>query len=118
MEGRFRERMFNTPQFQALRREYVENTLARCLHLEQEAASLRSGGQADLQAIRLEIHKFRGSGGFYGFKEISVASAIAEDQLILVLEGTIERNDALLADQVDLVVASVRAAAAEIGLEA
>lgn len=103
--------MFNTPEFQALRREYLDGALQRCAHLEQEAALLRSGGEVDLQALRQEVHKFRGSGGFYGFKELSAASAVAEDRIIQTIAGELNPEPLHLAGLIDQVVAAARQAA-------
>ncbi len=108
--------MFNTPEFQALRREYLSGALERCGHLEQEAGRLRGGEPVDLKALRQEIHKFRGSGGFYGFAALSQASGQAEDQLILTIDGEIEQQNEALAELVNQVVLLARAAATEVGL--
>lgn len=108
--------MYNTPEFQALRREYLQGALERCDHLCGEIARLRAGEPVDLQTLRQEVHKFRGSGGFYGFQRLSTTSGAAEDQLILVLDGDAPRDDQALAALVERIVAAVGEAAAEIGL--
>lgn len=108
--------MFNTPEFQALRREYLQGVIERAAYLRDEAANLRKGGSVDLKQLRQEIHKFRGSGGFYGFAALSAASGQAEDQLVLTLDGEIERDDETLATLVDRVVEAVEAAAKEAGM--
>jgi len=109
-------RMYNTEEFQALRREYIQGALERCSHLRAEAVRLRAGEDVDLKPLRQEIHKFRGSGGFYGFGALSTASGTAEDQLILTMDDEIERDDARLAVLVTLVVDAAEAAAKELGL--
>lgn len=107
--------MFDNAEFQALRREYITGAMERCAHLEEAAALLQHRGEIDLKSLRQEIHKFRGSGGFYGFTALSGAAAAAEDQLILVLDGEIPRDDQALAKLVDDVVAALKAAQAEVG---
>ncbi len=108
--------MYNTAEFQALRREYLQGALERCSHLQSEADRLRAGAGVDLRPLRQEIHKLRGSGGFYGFAALSTAAGAAEDQLILTMDDEIERDDARLADLVTKVVATARVAAKELGL--
>jgi HPt (histidine-containing phosphotransfer) domain-containing protein len=106
--------MFDNPEFQALRREYIAGAMDRCAHLQEETGKLKAGGDVDLKSLRQEIHKFRGSGGFYGFSALSGAAARAEDQLVLVLDGEAPRDDSLLAVLVDAVVATLQAAAQEV----
>lgn len=108
--------MYNTPEFQALRREYLEGALERCAHLRNAAEHLRADEPVDLVALRQEIHKFRGSGGFYGFKDLSAAAAAAEDALILTLDGELERDHSRLGELVGLVADAADAAAKELGL--
>lgn len=108
--------MFNTPEFQALRREYMQGVLERCAHLRAEADKLAGGDEVDLRQLRQEIHKCRGSGGFYGFAELSKTSAVAEDQLVLTIDGEIDRDNAHLAQLVHRVVDAAEGAAKEVGL--
>lgn len=108
--------MYDTQEFQNLRREYLTNALERCDYLESESARLRSGEAVDLKALRQEVHKFRGSGGFYGFAALSAAAGQAEDTLILTLDDEIPRNDSQIASLVAAVVAAAREAAKEFGL--
>jgi len=108
--------MFNSPEFQALRREYVESVLERCAHLLTEATRLRSGDEVDLTKLRQEIHKFRGSGGFYGFAGLSQNSGTAEDHLLLVMDGEIPRDNRAIAALVEKVVEAAGAAAKDVGL--
>ncbi|HYG58761.1 MAG TPA: Hpt domain-containing protein [Symbiobacteriaceae bacterium] len=108
--------MYNNPEFQALRREYMQGVLERCQYLSEETERLRKGEPVDLRGLRSEIHKCRGSGGFYGFTALSGASAVAEDQLVLVLDGEAERNDQELTELVQRVVDAIHAAAREVGL--
>lgn len=103
--------MFNTPEFQALRREYIQGAIERCDYLREQAGLLKQGDPSvDLLKLRQEIHKFRGSGGFYGFAELSQASATAEDRLIQVLDGDVTRDNEALAGLVERVVEAAEAA--------
>ncbi len=108
--------MFDTPEFQALRREYLQGAMARGQHLKEAVADLRAGREVDLTHLRQEVHKFRGSGGFYGFKDLSAAAAEAEDHLILVLDGDRPRDDQAIADLVEKVTAKLDAAVRQVGL--
>ncbi|MFZ5824882.1 MAG: Hpt domain-containing protein [Bacillota bacterium] len=108
--------MYDTPEFQALRREYLQGALDRVAHLKEHAHLLRNGALADLKELRQEIHKLRGSGGFYGFHELSEAAARAEDTIILVLDEELDRNDQQIAALIDRVVETVNTAAAQAGL--
>lgn len=108
--------MFNSPEFQALRREYLQGVVERVAYLREEAAKLRAGQLAELKPLRQEIHKSRGSGGFYGFADLSKAAAAAEDQLVLTIDGEIDRDDQALAALVDKVIAAAEAAAREVGI--
>lgn len=108
--------MYDTPEFQSLRREYLQGALDRIAHLKEQAELLRRGALVDLSELRQEIHKLRGSGGFYGFQELSNASAKAEDTIILIRDEELERNDEQIAALVDRVVETVAEAAAKAGL--
>jgi chemotaxis protein histidine kinase CheA len=105
--------MFNAPEFQALRREYVEGALGRCHYLAGEAERLLVGDPVDIVLLRHEVHRLRGSGGFYGFAAISEAAAATEDYLLAVIAGTVvldRGGGALLL----AVVAAVQAAKSEV----
>lgn len=108
--------MYNTPEFQALRREYLQGAVDRVAPLRAEAALLRQGALVDLRPLRQEIHKLRGSGGFYGFQELSDAAAKAEDTIILVVDEELERDDQQIAALVERLVQTVEEAAAKAGL--
>lgn len=75
-------------QMAALRAEYLESARAVVEHLEAEAERLGAGRltHAEVAGLRQRVHKVRGSGGFYGFPEISAAAANLEDSLILFLQ--------------------------------
>ena len=99
--------MNNIPEFDELRREYLQGAVDRASHLREQVAQLRQGGPVDLKALRQEVHKLRGSAGFYGFKALSAAAAAAEDTMILVLDGELDRDDRQIADLVDGVIAAI-----------
>lgn len=104
--------MYDTPEFQSLRREYLQGAVARIGQLTEAAAALRCGAPVDLKQLRQEIHKLRGSGGFYGFHTLSHAAAEAEEALVLILDGERARDDLQIASLVDRVVQALEAAAA------
>lgn len=104
--------MNGSEEFEALRREYIQSAQQRSEVLEKAAASLRKGETVDLKELRQGVHKLRGSGGFYGFAQLSAAAGEAEDQLILVLEGEAEQNNEALAGLMDKVAAELKKAAA------
>jgi HPt (histidine-containing phosphotransfer) domain-containing protein len=108
--------MFDSPEFQALRREYVQGILERCEQLRAYVRQLRAGEPVDLREIRQEVHKCRGSAGFYGFPSLTQAAAAAEDQLVMVIDGEAPRDDATLSDLVEAVVAAAESCAREVGL--
>ncbi|MFZ5814379.1 MAG: Hpt domain-containing protein [Bacillota bacterium] len=108
--------MYDTPEFQALRREYLQGAIQRVELLMEQAEALRQGASVDLKPLRQEIHKLRGSGGFYGFHELSNAAARAEDTIILILDGELERDDQQVAALVDRVVEEIGQAAAKHGI--
>jgi len=107
--------MNHSAEFEALRREYIRSALQRSRILKEAASALRRGEAVDLNALRQEIHKFRGSGGFYGFPRLSEAAGNAEDQLIRVLDGETERDDQALAELVEQVITEAEEAARSIG---
>ncbi|BAD41382.1 conserved hypothetical protein [Symbiobacterium thermophilum IAM 14863] len=102
--------MFDSAEFAALREEYLQGARERAGRLREAVAALREGGPVDLRQLRQEVHKLRGSGGFYGFRALSAAAAAAEDALLMVLDGEQERDDHALADLVARVVAEIEAA--------
>jgi len=102
--------MFDSAEFAALREEYLQGVLQRAGHLREAVTALRQGSPVDLRQLRQEVHKLRGSGGFYGFKALSAAAAEAEDALLMVLDGELERDDKALADLVDRVLEEIDAA--------
>lgn len=108
--------MYDTPEFQALCREYLQGAVERTAHLKAAVTALHQGTLPDLKPLRQEIHKLRGSGGFYGFQGLSEAAARAEDTIVLVLDEELERDDQQIASLVERLVQAVEEAAAKAGL--
>lgn len=104
--------MYDTPEFQALRAEYLTGAQERSAHLQEAVTQFRQGADVDLKQVRQEVHKIRGSGGFYGFRALSEAAARAEDTLIMVIDGELDRDDQQIASLVEKVVQEVAAAVA------
>lgn len=53
--------MMNSPEFQALRLEYMQSVVDRCGYLADAAQALQTNQDLDLIPLRHEIHKIRGS---------------------------------------------------------
>jgi len=90
--------------FQELRREYLSQSKDRLAELRAGLSALRSGASGAAAALKTHFHRLAGSGGSYGFPEISVIAKEAElwiatgpppDQAAVArLEETIERLEA------------------------
>lgn len=76
-------------QMAALRAEYLQSARAQVAYLEDVAGRLTAGrlSDAEVAALRQQVHRLRGSGGFYGFAAISAAAAALEDNLLLFLQA-------------------------------
>jgi len=105
--------MYETPEYLALRREYLQNAAVHAKHLRKRLQELREGAAVDLLQLRKEVHKLRGSGGFFGFRALSEAAARAEDTILLVLDGEMERDDQQIADLVERLLEEIAAAIRE-----
>ncbi|MBA3522047.1 MAG: diguanylate cyclase [Gemmatimonadales bacterium] len=55
----------------ALRREYLAGVPARLEELRQDIAAFRGGQKEALASLKIRFHRLAGSGGSYGFPEIS-----------------------------------------------
>lgn len=64
--------------FDQLRREYLAESDARITELRADVDSLRMGDQAAVLSLRTRFHRLVGSGGSYGFPEISTAARESE----------------------------------------
>jgi diguanylate cyclase (GGDEF)-like protein len=67
--------------FDQLRREYLAESGSRIAELRSEVDALRSGQPEAHAALRTRFHRLVGSGGSYGFPEISSAAREAEHWL-------------------------------------
>lgn len=105
--------MYQTPEYLALRREYLRNAAVHAEHLRKRIQEMRAGAATDLPQLRQEVHKLRGSGGFFGFRELSEAAARAEDTILLMLDGELERDDQQVADLVEKLLEAIADAVRE-----
>jgi len=64
--------------FEELRREYLTEAPARLAELRKDLAAVRAGETDALASLRSRFHRLAGSGGSYGFPEISAVSREAE----------------------------------------
>lgn len=108
--------VMNSPEFKALRLEYMQSVLERCDHLANAAYALQTNQNIDLTSLRNEIHKIHGSGGFYGFTQLSERAAVAEDLIMQIRSGEAVRDNFALASLVFALVETARTDATHIGL--
>jgi HPt (histidine-containing phosphotransfer) domain-containing protein len=64
--------------FRALRIEYLASLPDRLEELRTEIASLRSGRTEAASALKVRLHRLAGSGGSYGFVQLSSLAREAE----------------------------------------
>jgi diguanylate cyclase (GGDEF)-like protein len=64
--------------FEELRREYLTEAPARLAELRKDLAAVRSGEAGAAASLKGRLHRLAGSGGSYGFPEISRVSREAE----------------------------------------
>ncbi len=64
--------------FEALRREYLTSLPARLDELRSDVAALRSGQPEAGTALKIRLHRLAGSGGSYGFAQMSSLARQAE----------------------------------------
>jgi len=118
-ESEYREEVItvmNSPEFQTLRLEYMQSVLERCDYLSDSAQCLKSEQEVDLITLRHEIHKLRGSGGFYGFTQLSERAAAAEDLILQIRSGVADQDRSALALLVLALVDTAQANARSLGL--
>jgi HPt (histidine-containing phosphotransfer) domain-containing protein len=63
---------------QKLRREYLASLPARLDELRSDLAGVRDGRPEAAAALQTRLHQLAGSGGSYGFSELSKAAREAE----------------------------------------
>jgi HPt (histidine-containing phosphotransfer) domain-containing protein len=83
-----------------MRRDYLESILADLVQLKKELESVETPGSG----FRRKVHSIRGSGGAYGFPDISLRAGEAEDaflagegnddlaERLVVLEGAVRQS--------------------------
>ncbi len=64
--------------FQQLRLEYAASLPAQLEELRSDVASWRAGDPGALSSLRVRLHRLAGSGGSYGFVELSSVAREAE----------------------------------------
>lgn len=100
-----------------LRREYLAEAPARVAEIRALLVTALAGDRAALDLLRRALHKLAGSGGSYGFAEVSAASRGGEQVARRLLDSgaaLAAADGAALADAVDAVdraFAQARAAA-------
>jgi diguanylate cyclase (GGDEF)-like protein len=68
--------------FEELRREYLTDAPLRLAELRKDLAALRAGEDDAAASLKTRFHRLAGSGGSYGFPEISSTSRAAERLLV------------------------------------
>lgn len=64
--------------FQQLRQEYLASLPARLDELRSDVASWRAGDPDALSSLKVRLHRLAGSGGSYGFVQLSSLAREAE----------------------------------------
>jgi diguanylate cyclase (GGDEF)-like protein len=108
--------------FQELRREYLASLPARLDELRTDVAGVRTGVAGATASLQTRLHRLAGSGGSYGFTELSNAAREAErwlvahpaatdfeglDRLVERLIATAGRAEAELAGSAPAAVATI-----------
>ncbi len=103
--------------FEELRREYLAEAPARLNELRKDLEAMRAGEADAAASLKVRFHRLAGSGGSYGFPEVSAAARAAEQWL-----GTQSAPDATGIEQIsgmiDQLAATFDRAGAELGLPA
>jgi HPt (histidine-containing phosphotransfer) domain-containing protein len=101
--------------FDELRREYLSEAPARLAELRTDLAAAQAGEAGALVSLRTRFHRLAGSGGSYGFPEISESARAAERRLIADPEPGPSAFDQLEA-AVELIAGAFDRAALQLGL--
>lgn len=64
--------------FQALRREYLAESADRLAELRSHVAGFRNGAAKATSLLKTHFHRLAGSGGSYGFPDVSAIAKEAE----------------------------------------
>jgi diguanylate cyclase (GGDEF)-like protein len=99
-----------------LRREYLFDAPARLAELRKDVAAFRAGESDAVLSLTRRFHRLSGSGGSYGFPEISEIARSGERWLKTETPAPGEVAAARLGEIVDRLVAAFDAAARELGL--
>ncbi len=99
-----------------LRREYLFDAPGRLADLRKDVAAFRAGESDAVLSLTRRFHKLSGSGGSYGFPEISELARSGERWLKAETPAPSEVAGARLDEIVDRLVAAFDAAARELGL--
>ncbi len=67
--------------FEELRREYLAEAPARLNELRKDLEALRAGEHDAAASLKVRFHRLAGSGGSYGFPQVSAAARAAEQWL-------------------------------------
>ncbi len=70
-----------------LKREYLRESVARVAELEDLLAQVAQGGDDALDRMRRALHRLAGSGGSYGFADVSRHSRTGEAIARRLMEG-------------------------------
>lgn len=92
--------------FRALRVEYLASLPSRLEELRQDVAALRAGNSDAGDALKVRLHRLAGSGGSYGFVQLS--SLAREAERWLTANAAVPNPDGL-----DLILNRLTDAAAE-----
>lgn len=80
--------------FRALKLEYLEGARAKAEELLALVTTLPQNADT-IVALRKVAHNLRGSGGFYGFHQITAAAAMLEELALSAMEGAVLAEGAL-----------------------
>jgi HPt (histidine-containing phosphotransfer) domain-containing protein len=67
--------------FRALQLEYLASMPARLEELRADAAGFRAGNRDATDALKVRLHRLAGSGGSYGFSDLSSIAREAQQWL-------------------------------------
>jgi diguanylate cyclase (GGDEF)-like protein len=103
--------------FEELRREYLSEASARLGELRKDVAALRAGEADAAGSLKVRLHRLAGSGGSYGFPDISSASR-ATEQWIIANPSPDAEGFAHLDRSIAAIAGAFDAAARQLGLPA
>lgn len=101
-----------------LRREYLFEAPGRLAELRKDVAAYRAGESDAVMSLLRRFHRLAGSGGSYGFPEISTIAREGEQLLSAATPEAAGIHAARLESLVDRLAASFDAAARDLGLPA